>query len=67
MNDLTSEELCEGLVRHVETSGHEIFEKNFVKDGKIICTVLCIVGENAEEMTALVREWATNNGFKRTE
>lgn len=27
----TSEEVCEALVRHVEVSGSECFEKNFIK------------------------------------
>lgn len=59
--------LCEGLVRHLETTGEELFEKNYVKDGRILCTVFCIIGPNAEEMTALVREWAHTSGFNRNE
>lgn len=63
---MTSEELCEGLVRHLETMGEEMFEKNFIgSNGEIQCSVFCIVGPNAAEMTALVREWAHDNGFKR--
>lgn len=64
-SEMTSEELCEALVRHLEIEGEEVFEKNFVKNGKITCSVFCIIGENAEEMTALVREWLASSGFKR--
>ncbi len=39
----TSEEICEALVRHVETTGSEVFEKNFVKDGKTIKDKRCIL------------------------
>ncbi len=64
---MTTEELCEELLRHLETSGEEMFEKNFLRpDGEIAATIFCIVGPNSTELTALVREWAHNSGFKRT-
>lgn len=59
----TSEEICEALVRHVEASGSEVFEKNFVKNGRTTCTVWCVVGENAEPFKAMVGSWLTDNGF----
>ena len=62
---MTTEELCEGLVRHLETTGEELFEKNYYKDDRILCSVFVIVGDNAEELTGLVREWAQKRGFKR--
>ena len=58
-----SEEICEALVRYVEVSGYEVFEKNFVKDGHILCTVWCMVGSNAEAFNKAIREWLDNNGF----
>lgn len=64
-NWMTSEQICEAIVRHVEATGEEVFEKNFVQDDKITCSVFCIIGPNAEEMTALVREWLNSSGFKR--
>lgn len=60
----SSEEICEDLVRHVETTGSEVFEKNFVKDGRIICTVWCMVGLNAQPFNEVVKEWLYANGFK---
>lgn len=62
---MTSDELCEGLVRHLETTGEEMLEKNFTKDGRVLCSVFVIIGDNAEEMTALIREWAHKAGFHR--
>lgn len=59
----TSEEICEALVRHVEVSGSEVFEKNFEQGGKIVCSVWCIVGNNAEAFALAVREWLAANGF----
>jgi hypothetical protein len=60
---MTSEEICEALVRHVEVLGSEVFEKNFIKDERIICSVWCIVGSNAEEFALMVRRWLKENGF----
>lgn len=60
----TPEEICEALVRHVEVSGSEVFEKNFVKDGRILCTVFCIIGDNAQPFTKSVRDWLDSNGFR---
>jgi hypothetical protein len=65
-HELTTEKACEFLVRHLELLGEEMFEKNFVKDGRILCSVFCIIGPNAEELTGLIREWASTSGFKRT-
>lgn len=63
--EVTTEEVCEALTRHMEEAGEEVFEKNFIKDGEIVVSVFCIVGSNAAEMTALVREWLQHSGFKR--
>jgi len=63
----TSEEICEALVRHVETSGSEVFEKNFVKNGKIICTVWCVIGPNAEYFAMETRKFLEDSGFKLDE
>jgi hypothetical protein len=62
---MSSEEICEALVRHVETTGSDVFEKNFVKDGKILCTVWCVVGENAQPFNEAVTEWLNDNGFNQ--
>ncbi len=63
---MTTLDICEALARHLEHTGEEMFEKNFIKaDGKIHCSVFAVIGPNAEEFTALVREWATKSGFKR--
>ncbi len=59
----TSEEICEALVRHVETTGSEVFEKNFVKDEKVICTVWCMIGPNAEAFMQATRQYLADNGF----
>lgn len=64
MNELRSpEEISEALVRHVETSGYEVFERNFVKDGRILCTVWCMVGEDAQEFSLAMQEWLMDHGF----
>lgn len=60
----SSEEICEALVRYVEASGSEVFEKNFVKGGKVVCTVWCMIGDNAEAFADAVRGWLSENGFK---
>ena len=60
----TSEEICEALVRHVEASGSEVFEKNFVRGGRTICTVWCMVGPEAQEFSEAITEWLKDNGFK---
>jgi len=60
----TSEEICEALVRHVETTGSEVFEKNFVKDDMVLCTVWCMIGPNAEAFQEMVVKWLTEQGFK---
>ena len=62
---MSSEEICEALVRHVEVSGSEVFEKNFVKDGKVVCTVWCVIGDNAESFMDGTRAWLDENEFKR--
>lgn len=59
----TSEEICEALVRHVETTGSEVFEKNFVKGGRVVCTVWCMVGDNAQSFAEQCRQWLKDNGF----
>ncbi len=64
MPDMTSEEICEALVRHVETMGSEVFEKNFVKNGNAVCTVFCVIGDNAEGFRQNAVEWLKENGFK---
>jgi hypothetical protein len=60
----STEEICEALVRHVETTGSEVFEKNFIKGGKIVCSVWCIVGSNAESFATMIRDWLEDEGFK---
>ncbi len=60
---MTSEEICEALVRHVEVSGSEVFEKNFVQSGKITCSVWCIIGSNADGFAMMVRSWLEEQGF----
>ena len=60
---MSSEEICEALVRHVETSGSEVFEKNFVNGGRIICSVWCVIGDNAEPFALKTMEWLAENGF----
>jgi hypothetical protein len=63
--EVTTEEVCEALTRHLEESGEELFEKNFIKNGEILVSIFAIIGPNAPEMTALFREWAMGSGFKR--
>lgn len=60
----SSTEICEALVRHVETTGSEVFEKNYEQDGRIICTVWCMVGPNAHAFNAAINAWLDENGFK---
>ncbi len=60
----TTEEICEALVRHVETTGSEVFNKNFEKNGEAICSVWCIIGDNAEEFRAMIVKWLEKKGFK---
>jgi hypothetical protein len=60
---MSSEQICEALVRHVELSGSEFFEKNFVKNERIICTVWCVIGDNAQQFSDDVKEWLEVNGF----
>jgi hypothetical protein len=59
-----SVEICEALIRHVEMTGSEIFGKNFIKEGKAICSVWCIVGPNADKFNQMVKEWLNKEGFK---
>lgn len=59
----TSEEICEALVRHVETTGSEVFNKDFVKGGEVVCTVRCMIGENAAAFKEAVLEWLEQNEF----
>ena len=61
----TSEEICEALVRHTEMSGSELFEKNFEKGGRVVCTVFCMIGPNAQDFNDMVKQWLDDNGFKR--
>jgi hypothetical protein len=63
LNVHDSEEICEALVRHVEVSGFEVFEKNFDKDGRTACTVWCVVGENADVFKRMVHRWLDEQGF----
>lgn len=63
---ITTEQACESLARNLETVGEEMFEKNFVRNDEILCSVFCIIGPNAQELTALIREWATSKRMKRT-
>ena len=65
-----SEEICEALVRHTEVSGSEVFSKNFVSadkddDGRVICTVWCVIGDNAQAFDQMVDRWLDDNGFTR--
>jgi hypothetical protein len=62
-----SEEICEALVRHVETTGSEVFEKFFIKNGRIVCAVYCVVGPNAEEFREGVQAWMRENGYNPDE
>ena len=51
-------------MRHTEISGSEIFEKFFVKNGRIVCAVYCIIGDNTEAFREATLEWLSKNGFK---
>lgn len=62
----TTDAACETLARALETNGQQMLEKNYIDpDGEIKAAVFCVVGSNAAEFTALVREWANNVGMKR--
>jgi hypothetical protein len=65
MDGLTTKRACEFLVRETETSGAESFEKNFIKNDRIICSVFVFLGNNAEEITAMIREHLHHYGFHR--
>lgn len=60
----SSEAICEALVRHLETTGSEVLEKNFIQDGKIIVSVWAMIGPNAQIFNEGVRQWLADNGFK---
>jgi hypothetical protein len=60
-----SDEICEALVRHLEISGSEVFEKSFVKNGRVVCAVYCIVGENSEPFMNAVQKWFEEQGFNK--
>jgi hypothetical protein len=60
----TSEEICEALVRHLETNGLECFEKNFIKGGKIVCTVWCVIGPNAWQVAEAFASTLDKLGFR---
>ena len=60
----SSEEICEALVRYVEVIGSEVFEKNFIKRDRIVSTVWCMVGGNAERFAFMIRRWLVDNDFK---
>lgn len=62
--EVTTEEIAESIVRHMETAGIEMLEKNFISNNKIVCSVFCIVGPDAEEMTAIIRKWIIGKGYK---
>jgi hypothetical protein len=59
----TSEEICEALVRHVETTGSESFGKNFIQGRRIRCTVWCVLGDGAEEFCRMAERWLAENGY----
>lgn len=63
MSELTTEKACEFLIRTTEINGSESFEKNFVKDDKILCSVFVFVGPHAEEITAMIREQLHHYGY----
>lgn len=65
MTPETSEDICEALVRYVETIGSEVFEKNFVEQGRIRCTVWCMIGDNAQGFNEMVKEWLETKGFRQ--
>jgi hypothetical protein len=60
---MTTTQACELLVRETEMSGAESFEKNFVRDGKTLCSVFVLVGPHTEEITAMIREKFGHYGF----
>ena len=60
----SSEDICEALVRHIESYGCEVFEKNFVENDKVTCTVWCVIGDNAQDFQRMVHAWMNKKGFK---
>ena len=60
-------EVCKTLMLFCIAKNASVFEKNFVMNGKIHATVFCFVGENAEELTGLVREHLHKLGINRNE
>lgn len=62
---MTTEEACEFLVREIEANGAESFEKNFIRNGEIICSVFVFVGPHANEITGMIREHLHHYGFHR--
>lgn len=63
----TSEEICEALVRHVEMTGEEVFQKMFIKDGRVQCVVFCMIGPNSEEFTIAVEKLLDMMGFTESD
>ncbi len=57
-------EICEALARHVEIRGYDIFEKHFVRDGKVVCTIWCVMGSEAECFARTAHAWLDRHGFK---
>lgn len=60
----SSEDICEALARHTELSGSDVFEKNYVKDERVVCTVWCLLGADAEEFVVMARQWLADRGYK---
>jgi hypothetical protein len=60
-----SAEICEDLVRHLETTGEDVFEKCFVQGGKTRCVVFCMIGEDAEEFLKGTQAWLADHGYNR--
>jgi hypothetical protein len=60
---MDTNELCESLVRHVETTGSDVLEKNFVRDDKVLATVWVVVGEDAGAFARAVRRWLIKRDF----
>ncbi len=58
-----SKRICEELTRHVESYGLECLEKHFLKNGKVVVSVFCMVGPNAEAFRNGVIAWLEENGF----
>lgn len=64
--EFTTVEVSGGMVQHLIEMGEEMFEKVRISDvtDEIDAAVFVIVGPNAGELTALVREWAVGKGFR---